>query len=47
MTRRTFFSFNYNKDIWRVNQIRNIPNVIGTSAAGFEGPAGPSGLDGG
>jgi len=35
MARRTFFSFNYTKDIWRVNQIRNAPNVIGTSAAGF------------
>ncbi|MBW1716028.1 MAG: TIR domain-containing protein [Deltaproteobacteria bacterium] len=36
MARRTFFSFNYEKDVWRVNQIRNIPNVIGTSAAGFQ-----------
>ena len=36
MARRTFFSFNYTKDIWRVNQIRNMPNVIGTSAAGFQ-----------
>ena len=36
MARRTFFSFNYSKDIWRVNQIRNMPNVIGTSAAGFQ-----------
>ena len=36
MARRTFFSFNYSKDVWRVNQIRNIPNVIGTAAAGFQ-----------
>lgn len=36
MSRRTFFSFNYEKDVWRVNQIRNAPNVIGTSAAGFQ-----------
>jgi hypothetical protein len=36
MARRTFFSFNYNKDIWRVNQIRNMPTVIGTSAAEFQ-----------
>ena len=35
MDRRVFFSFNYEKDIWRVNQIRNIPNVIGTARAGF------------
>ena len=36
MARRTFFSFNYTKDIWRVNQIRSMPNVIGTAAAGFQ-----------
>ena len=36
MARRVFFSFHYQRDIWRVNQIRNIPNVIGTSAAGFQ-----------
>ena len=35
MARRVFFSFNYEKDIWRVNQIRNIPNVIGVARAGF------------
>lgn len=35
MARRVFFSFNYDKDIWRVNQIRNIPNVIGVARAGF------------
>lgn len=36
MARRTFFSFNYMKDVWRVNQIRNMPNVTGTAAAGFQ-----------
>ena len=35
MARRVFFSFDY-KHVWRVNQIRNIHNVIGTSAAGFQ-----------
>lgn len=34
MARRTFFSFNY-KDVWRVNQIRSMTNIIGTAAAGF------------
>ena len=34
MARRTFFSFDY-RHVWRVNQIRNAPNVIGTAAAGF------------
>ena len=36
MARRVFFSFNYSKDIWRVNQIRNMPNIIGCAAAGFQ-----------
>ncbi|HBG74693.1 MAG: hypothetical protein A2X25_11720 [Chloroflexi bacterium GWB2_49_20] len=36
MTRRVFFSFHYQRDIWRVNQIRNIPNIIGCAAAGFQ-----------
>jgi len=36
MARRVFFSFHYQRDIWRVNQIRNIHNVIGCSAAGFQ-----------
>ncbi len=35
MARTVFFSFHYQRDIWRVNQIRNIPNVIGNAAAGF------------
>ncbi len=35
MARRTFFSFDY-RHVWRVNQIRNAPNVMGTAAAGFQ-----------
>jgi hypothetical protein len=36
MARRTFFSFHYQRDLWRLNQIRNIPNITGCSAAGFQ-----------
>lgn len=36
MARRTFFSFHYQRDIWRVNQIRNVPNITGCAAAGFQ-----------
>ena len=35
MARRVFFSFDYTY-IWKVNQIRNLPNVVGTAAAGFQ-----------
>lgn len=35
MARRVFFSFHYQRDIWRVNQIRSIPNITGVAAAGF------------
>ena len=35
MARRAFFSFHYQRDIWRVNQIRNIPEITGVAAAGF------------
>jgi len=35
MARRVFFSFHY-KYVWKVNQIRSIPNIIGTAAAGFQ-----------
>ncbi len=35
MARRAFFSFDY-KYVWKVNQIRNMPNVTGTAAAGFQ-----------
>ena len=34
MARRTFFSFDY-RFVWKVNQIRNIPNITGVAAAGF------------
>ncbi len=34
MARRVFFSFDY-KHVWKVNQIRSMPNVIGSAAAGF------------
>jgi hypothetical protein len=36
MARRIFFSFHYQRDIWRVNQIRSIPNITGCAAAGFQ-----------
>jgi len=36
MARRVFFSFHYQRDVWRVNQIRNIPNITGCAAAGFQ-----------
>lgn len=36
MARRVFFSFHYQRDIFRVNQIRSIPNITGTAAAGFQ-----------
>lgn len=35
MARQTFFSFHY-KHVWKVNQIRSMTNIIGTSAAGFQ-----------
>ena len=35
MARRVFFSFHY-KYVWKVNQIRSMPNVIGSAAAGFQ-----------
>jgi hypothetical protein len=36
MARRVFFSFHYQQDVWRVNQVRNIPNITGCAAAGFQ-----------
>ena len=36
MSRRVFFSFHYQRDIWRVNQIRNMDQIVGTAAAGFQ-----------
>ncbi len=35
MARRVFFSFHYQRDIFRVNQIRKIPQITGCAAAGF------------
>ena len=35
MARRVFFSFHY-KHVWKVNQIRSMPNVTGSAAAGFQ-----------
>jgi MTH538 TIR-like domain (DUF1863) len=35
MPRRVFFSFHYQRDVWRVNQIRNLDQIVGTAAAGF------------
>ena len=34
--RKVFFSFQYSHDIWRVNQIRNIPNILKRQRAHFE-----------
>ena len=36
MARRVFFSFHYQNDVWRANQIRNTHIVDGTAAAGFQ-----------
>lgn len=36
MARCVFFSFHYERDIWRVNQIRNLHNVVSCAAAGFQ-----------
>lgn len=35
MARRVFFSFHFERDIWRANQVRNSNVVAGTDAAGF------------
>jgi hypothetical protein len=35
MARSVFFSFHYQRDIVRVNQIRNLPQIIDRAAAGF------------
>jgi hypothetical protein len=35
MARRVFFSFHYERDVWRVNQVRNCNVVAGTDQAGF------------
>lgn len=36
MARRVFFSFHYQNDIWRANQVRNAHVVDGCAAAGFQ-----------
>jgi hypothetical protein len=35
MARHVFFSFHYQRDVWRINQIRNLGEVVGNAAAGF------------
>jgi hypothetical protein len=35
MARRVFFSFHFENDIWRANQVRNSNVVSGADAAGF------------
>jgi len=35
MARRVFFSFHYDRDIWRANQVRNSNVVAGSDTAGF------------
>jgi len=35
MARRVFFSFHYDNDIWRANQVRNANVVAGSDVAGF------------
>ena len=35
MARRVFFSFHYENDIWRANQVRNANVVAGPDVAGF------------
>src|SRR5579872_6887578 len=36
MPRQVFFSFHYQRDITRVNQIRNLPEIVDHAAAGFK-----------
>jgi hypothetical protein len=35
MARRVFFSFHYDNDVWRANQVRNSNVVAGADTAGF------------
>ena len=35
MARRVFFSFHFEKDVWRANQVRNANVVAGPDVAGF------------
>lgn len=36
MARRVFFSFHYQRDVWRANVVRKSGEFIGTAAAGFQ-----------
>lgn len=36
MARNVFFSFHYQRDLWRVNVVRNSAMVDGVAAAGFQ-----------
>jgi hypothetical protein len=38
MARRVFFSFHYDNDVWRANQVRNA-NVVASVPYGMEFPA--------
>jgi MTH538 TIR-like domain (DUF1863) len=35
MARHVFFSFHYDRDIWRVNQVRNASMFVGADVAGY------------
>lgn len=35
MARKVFFSFHYDRDLWRVNVVRNSGTIEGVSVAGF------------
>ena len=35
MARKVFFSFHYQRDLWRANVVRNVGVIEGVSAAGF------------
>ena len=35
MARKVFFSFHYQRDLWRVNVVRNSGVIDGVAAAGF------------
>lgn len=35
MARRVFFSFHYDRDVWRANQVRNCNVIAGYDTAGF------------
>src|SRR5258708_6521311 len=36
MVPKVYFAFHYQRDIWRVNQVRNCHVIEGVAAAGFE-----------